>query len=208
MSAATWVPVGADVAQLRQAAVSCQGCELWEPATQVVFSAGNPHAPMMLVGEQPGDQEDRRGIPFVGPAGQLLQRALAEAGVGVADVYVTNAVKHFRFTAQGSRRIHATPQASHVTACRPWLVAEIVEVDPQLVVCLGATAAKSLLGPTFRLTQQRGQVMDVPAPAGARRVLATLHPSAVLRTPSGPEHDTAFQGLVEDLRTAAAALSG
>ena len=207
MSAAAWVPAGADVDQLRQAATECRGCELWEPATQVVFSAGNPRGKLMLVGEQPGDVEDQRGIPFVGPAGKLLQRALDEAGVAVADVYVTNAVKHFRFTLSGKRRIHATPQVSHIKACRPWLEAELSDVDPRLVVCLGATAAKSLLGPTFRLTQQRGQVLELPTPAGVRSVLATIHPSAVLRTQQGPERDEAFGGLVADLRTAAAAVA-
>jgi DNA polymerase len=207
MTAADWVPEGGGVEDLRRAAAACRGCELWEPATQVVFSAGNAHAPMMLVGEQPGDLEDQRGIPFVGPAGRLLQRALTEAEVGVSDVYVTNAVKHFRFTERGSRRIHATPQVSHIRACRPWLEAELLRVDPKLVVCLGATAAKSLLGPAFRLTQQRGQVLDHDTPVGVRRVLATIHPSAVLRTQRGPEHDEAFAGLVGDLRTAAQAIA-
>jgi uracil-DNA glycosylase family protein len=207
MSAAEWVPENGDVEDLRRAATGCRGCELWEPATQVVFSAGNARAPLMLVGEQPGDVEDQRGIPFVGPAGKLLQRALAEAGVAVTDVYVTNAVKHFRFTERGGRRIHATPQPTHIRACRPWLEAELRRVDPQLVVCLGATAAKSLLGPAFRLTQQRGQVADHETPVGLRRAMATLHPSAVLRM-QGPEHDEAFAGLVADLRTAAAAIAG
>ena len=202
MSAADWVPQDADIDEMRRAATACRGCELWEPATQVVFSAGNAHAPIMLVGEQPGDVEDQRGIPFVGPAGTLLQRALAEAGIGVADVYVTNAVKHFRFTERGKRRIHATPQPTHIRACRPWLEAELRRVDPQLVVCLGATAAKSLLGPSFRLTQQRGEVADHETPVGVRRAMATLHPSAVLRM-QGAEHDEAFAGLVADLRVAA-----
>ena len=141
------MPDGADVEGLRVAARGCRGCELWEPATQVVFSAGNPAAPLALVGEQPGDAEDRQGIPFVGPAGTLLQRALADAGVAVAHVYVTNAVKHFRFTERGKRRIHATPRCRHIKACRPWLEAELRLVDPALIVCLGATAAKALLGP-------------------------------------------------------------
>jgi uracil-DNA glycosylase family protein len=202
MSAADWVPQDADIDEMRRAATACRGCELWEPATQVVFSAGNAHAPIMLVGEQPGDVEDQRGIPFVGPAGTLLQRALAEAGIGVADVYVTNAVKHFRFTERGKRRIHATPQPTHIRACRPWLEAELRRVDPQLVVCLGATAAKSLLGPSFRLTQQRGEIADRETPVGVRRAMATLHPSAVLRM-QGAEHDEAFAGLVADLRVAA-----
>ena len=161
MSAAAWVPEDADISDLREAAPACRGCELWEPATQVVFSAGNPRAPLMLVGEQPGDAEDRQGVPFVGPAGKVLQKALAEAGIDVGDVYVTNAVKHFRFTERGKRRIHATPQMSHIKACRPWLEAEVDVVDPRLLVCLGATAAKSLLGSGFRVSQQRGEVLDV-----------------------------------------------
>jgi uracil-DNA glycosylase len=202
VSATEWVPPNADIEDLRAAAVSCKGCELWEPATQVVFSAGNSRAPMVLVGEQPGDAEDRQGIPFVGPAGKLLQRALAEAGVAVSDVYVTNAVKHFRFTERGKRRIHATPQVSHIQACRPWLEAELTKVDPKLIVCLGATAARSLLGAGFRVTQQRGKVLELPTPVGERQVLATVHPSSVLRA-TGDDRDLAYGGLVEDLRVAA-----
>ena len=206
MSAAPWVPERADIAELRTAAAACRGCELWEPATQVVFSAGNPRAQLALVGEQPGDVEDREGIPFVGPAGKLLQRALAEAGVGLADVYVTNAVKHFRFTERGKRRIHATPQMSHIKACRPWLTAEITVVDPALIVCLGSTAAKALLGSTFKVTQQRGQVLEQDTPVGVRQVLATVHPSSVLRGDPA-DRDQAFAGLVADLRVAAAAVA-
>ena len=131
-TAAQWVPEHADMAELRQAATECRGCELWKPATQVVFSAGNPKAPLALVGEQPGDVEDRKGIPFVGPAGRLLQDALDDVGVPREDVYVTNAVKHFRFTERGKRRIHATPQVSHIKACLPWLEAEMTLVDPAL----------------------------------------------------------------------------
>jgi len=202
VSAAEWVPANADIEDLRAAAVSCKGCELWESATQVVFSAGNSRAPMVLVGEQPGDAEDRQGIPFVGPAGKLLQRALAEAGVAVSDVYVTNAVKHFRFTERGKRRIHATPQVTHIQACRPWLEAELTKVDPKLVVCLGATAARSLLGSGFRVTQQRGKVLELPTPVGERQVLATVHPSSVLRA-TGDDRDLAYGGLVDDLRVAA-----
>ena len=202
MSATEWVPPDADIEDLRAAAVSCKGCELWQSATQVVFSAGNSRAPMVLVGEQPGDAEDRQGIPFVGPAGKLLQRALSEAGVAIGDVYVTNAVKHFRFTERGKRRIHATPQVSHIQACRPWLEAELTKVDPKLIVCLGATAARSLLGAGFRVTQQRGKVLDLPTPVGERQVLATVHPSSVLRA-TGDDRDLAYGGLVEDLRVAA-----
>src|ERR687894_1286097 len=169
MTAAPWVPADATVPELREAAPQCRGCELWEPATQVVFSAGNDRAPLMLVGEQPGDAEDRQGVPFVGPAGKVLQRALTEAGIAVADVYVTNAVKHFRFTERGKRRIHATPQMSHIKACRPWLEAEVHVVDPKLLVCLGATAAKALLGSGFRVSQQRGQLLDSETSVGRHR---------------------------------------
>jgi uracil-DNA glycosylase len=200
-TAAPWVPEHADIAELRQAATECRGCELWKPATQVVFSAGNPKAPLALVGEQPGDVEDRQGIPFVGPAGRLLQDALDEVGVPREDVYVTNAVKHFRFTERGKRRIHATPQVSHIKACLPWLEAELTLVDPALIVCLGATAARALLGSSFRVTKQRGQVLELATPVGIRPVLATVHPSAVLRA-TGEDRDEAFAGLVADLRTA------
>ena len=200
-TAAPWVPEHADIAELRRAATECRGCELWKPATQVVFSAGNPKAPLALVGEQPGDVEDRKGIPFVGPAGRLLQDALDEVGVPREDVYVTNAVKHFRFTERGKRRIHATPQVGHIRACLPWLEAELTLVDPALIVCLGATAARALLGSSFRVTKQRGQVLELATPVGIRPVLATVHPSAVLRA-SGEDRDEAFAGLVADLRTA------
>ncbi|HEX3205928.1 MAG TPA: UdgX family uracil-DNA binding protein [Propionibacteriaceae bacterium] len=205
-TAAPWVPEHADIEELKLAAEDCRGCELWKPATQVVFSAGNPKAPLALVGEQPGDVEDRQGIPFVGPAGRLLQDALREAEIPTNDVYVTNAVKHFRFTERGKRRIHATPQVTHIKACRPWLEAELTLVDPALIVCLGAVAAKSLLGTTFRVTQQRGQVLELATPIGVRRVLATLHPSAVLRA-SGEDRSEAFAGLVADLRTARTAVA-
>ena len=200
-TAARWVPEHADIDELKRAAVDCKGCELWKRATQVVFSAGNPRAPLALVGEQPGDVEDRQGIPFVGPAGRLLQDALAEAGVSKEDVYVTNAVKHFRFTERGKRRIHATPQVSHIRACLPWLEAEVKLVDPALIVCLGATAARALLGSSFRVTKQRGEVLELATPVGVRPVLATVHPSAVLRA-TGDDRDEAFAGLVADLRTA------
>jgi uracil-DNA glycosylase family protein len=200
------VPEHAGIDELKRAAEDCRGCELWKPATQVVFSAGNPRAPLALVGEQPGDVEDRKGIPFVGPAGRLLQDALVEAGVPKKDVYITNAVKHFRFTERGKRRIHATPQVTHIKACRPWLEAELTLVDPKLIVCLGAIAARSLLGTTFRVTQQRGQVMELATPIGVRRVLATVHPSAVLRA-SGEDRGAAFAGLVADLRTARTAIA-
>jgi uracil-DNA glycosylase len=206
MSAQDWVPEGADVAGLRRAAVDCEGCELHGPATQTVFSSGNPHAPLMLVGEQPGDVEDREGIPFVGPAGRLLQEAVDEAGIPRTELYVTNAVKHFRFELRGKRRIHQTPQVRHIKACRPWLSAEIAAVRPELIVCLGAIAAKSLLGNDFRITRDRGRLVDAEIAGQPRRLIATAHPSAVLRTPAGAERDEAYAALVSDLRTAAAAL--
>ncbi len=207
MSAAEWVPDQADVAALRTAAADCAGCELHGPATQTVFSAGNPRAPLMLVGEQPGDVEDREGIPFVGPAGRLLQEAVDEAGIERTRLYVTNAVKHFRFELRGKRRIHQTPQVRHLKACRPWLSAEIAAVGPDLIVCLGAIAAKTLLGNDFRLTQDRGRLIDAEVDGRPRRLIATAHPSAVLRTPAGAERDEAYAALVTDLRTAAATLS-
>lgn len=214
MSAAEYVPTGVDLAGLVEAARGCRGCELWEPATQTVFGAGAPAARVMLVGEQPGDVEDRRGAPFVGPAGRLLDRALAEAGIDRDRAYVTNAVKHFRFTGGqgGTRRIHAKPDLVHVEACKPWLLAELALVSPEVVVCLGATAAAALLGPAFRVTRQRGQLMAFEAPAGdedaavhAAWIMATVHPSAVLRTPDDAR-PAAFSGLVADLKVAAAVL--
>ncbi|HEY5336460.1 MAG TPA: UdgX family uracil-DNA binding protein [Mycobacteriales bacterium] len=194
-------PTGADLGGLKLAAAACRACELWEPATQTIFGRGPARARMVLVGEQPGDVEDRQGVPFVGPAGRLLVDAVEAAGIDKASVYVTNAVKHFRFTPSSSgRRIHQTPDLSHLTACRPWLAAELNVIRPEMVVLLGASAAKTLLGQDFRVTRQRGQVMPGPAGSGAR-LLATLHPSAVLRTP--PEsRDEAFSGLVADLRVA------
>ncbi len=199
------VPVGLDLEGLRAAAAGCRACELWEPATQTVFGRGPVDARMMLVGEQPGDVEDQRGAPFVGPAGRLLVGALAEAGIDKTSVYVTNAVKHFRFTPSASgRRIHQTPELTHMVACKPWLAAELNLVKPSLVVLLGATAAKTLLGQGFRVTRQRGVVLDGPPGSGAR-LMATLHPSAILRTP--PEsRDEAHAGFVADLRTARDAL--
>lgn len=182
---------------LRAAIPACRGCDLYRDATAAVFGDGPPDAALMLVGEQPGDQEDRRGAPFVGPAGRLLDRALADAGIDRADTYLTNAVKHFRFTREdpGGKRIHKPPSLAQMTACRPWLEAEIDAVRPRVVVALGSTAARDLLGPDFRLTRHRGE----PQSADGRTVLATIHPSAVLRA---PDRDAMFDGLVADLGTA------
>jgi DNA polymerase len=208
VSAADFVPDKADLDGLRKAAADCRGCELWEPATQTVFSAGSPTARLALVGEQPGDQEDRQGVPFVGPAGRLLQKAVDEAGLERGDVYVSNAVKHFRFSQSGpgKRRMHQTPDMSHITACRPWLVAELRLVDPDVVVALGATAVKALLGTSVRVTKDRGSVIERETSLGTRRFVVTTHPSAVLRTPDD-KRDEAYAALVADLRVAAGALS-
>ena len=166
--------------QLRSEARDCRACPLWEHATQTVFGAGSPHASLLLVGEQPGDQEDRRGLPFVGPAGRLLDQAFEAAGIDRGEIYLTNAVKHFKWVAgeRGKPRIHKKPSAVEIRACRPWLAAEIAAVAPRLIVCLGATAAQSLLGPAFRVTRERGRA--VPSPFGPP-VMATIHPAAILR---------------------------
>jgi len=200
-------PASTDLAELASAAAHCEACELYGPATQTVFGRGPANARMMLIGEQPGDVEDQRGLPFVGPAGRLLVKAVEEAGIDKTGVYVTNAVKHFRFTlASSGRRIHQTPDVHHVRACRPWLTAELRAVKPEVVVLLGATAGKSLLGNDFRVTRERGRLINGPAGTNAR-LLATLHPSAILRT--APEaRDDAYAGFVADLRTAHAALTG
>ncbi len=205
MSAGDFVPPGADLDGLRAAAQSCKGCELWEHATQTVFSAGPPDARVVLVGEQPGDQEDRQGAPFVGPAGHLLVRAVDEAGIERSTIYRTNVVKHFRFTQDGpgKRRIHQTPDRLHVEACRPWLRAELALLSPVVIVCLGATAAKGMLGASFRVTRQRGETFPFPpstATAGPPWIMATIHPSAVLRA---DDTEQAYAGLVADLRIAA-----
>ena len=195
-TAAPYVPSTTDLGALRAAAEECRGCPLWEPATQVVFGRGERTARLLLLGEQPGDVEDQKGLPFVGPAGRLLVQALDEAGVDRSDLYVTNAVKHFKFVARGKRRIHATPDTWEVAACRPWLTAELAAVQPEVVVLLGATAAKTVFGPSFRVTQQRGVVLEWPEPDGPRAV-ATIHPSAVLRA---DDREGALAGLVADLR--------
>lgn len=204
-----WVPDTTDLESLARAAHGCHGCELYAPATQVVFGAGPTDPSVLMVGEQPGDAEDKAGEPFVGPAGRILDEALVEAGLERDAVYVTNAVKHFAFVERGKRRLHKTPQAGHVTACRPWLAAELAATQPRLVVALGATAARALAGPTFRVTRRRGELLPWPgllgdtAPDPEPQFLATIHPSAVLRSDTREEM---YAGLVDDLRIAAAAL--
>jgi DNA polymerase len=209
--AAAFVPDGGGLAALAEAVQSCHGCDLYERATQAVFGRGRPRAGMVLVGEQPGDAEDKQGKPFVGPAGRVLDRALAEAGIGQEDVYTTNAVKHFRWKPDpsgGKRRIHEKPDAGQIRACRPWLDAELSRLAPDVVVTLGATAGQALLGSSFRVGAARGTAISWTAPdrGGDGRevtVVPTIHPSAVLRADN---RDAAFTGLVADLSVAAAQL--
>jgi DNA polymerase len=220
-------PTDVGLAGLRSAAAGCRACELWEPATQTVFGEGPETARIVFVGEQPGDQEDRKGEPFVGPAGRLLDKALADAGIDRRDAYITNAVKHFRFTPTPKRRIHQTPGPEHLRACRPWLEAEFEVLKPEIVVCLGATAAKALISPSFRITKERGRLLPWTPPAPVFPVaggdeadddepdegapaqtwmLATTHPSAILRTP-GESRPAAYDALVADLKVVAHALA-
>lgn len=196
-------PAGADLDQLREAARGCRACPLWEPATQTVFGEGPPAARLVLVGEQPGDKEDRAGRPFVGPAGRVLDDALAAAGIDRSVTYTTNAVKHFKYKPAGKVRLHQNPAAREVAACRPWLDAELALLAPEVVVLLGATAGKAILGPAFRVTRDRGRFLDWPGPG---RLLATIHPSAVLRAPDPEARAAASDGLVTDLRVAAKVL--
>jgi DNA polymerase len=182
---------------IREDARKCQDCPLWANATQTVFGAGDPHARVMLVGEQPGDEEDRKGLPFVGPAGRLLDRALEAAGVERGHLYVTNAVKHFKWQARGRRRLHKTPAQREIDACHQWLDREIQAVKPQVIVALGSTAAKAVISKDFKVTMQRGQFVESPL---APHVFATLHPSALLRLQGDEEREAAFQQLVKDLK--------
>ena len=189
---------------LRERAAGCQGCGLYRDATQTVFGEGRASAEVVLVGEQPGDVEDRTGRPFAGPAGKLLDRALEEAGIDRRQVYVTNTVKHFKWTRRGKLRLHKKPSAEEIRACRPWLDAELAVVKPRVLVCLGATAAQALLGSAFRVTRQRGQFVESEL---ASRVLATVHPSSVLRAPDDEARADAYRGLVEDLTKVAKEIS-
>ncbi len=200
--AGPYVPAGAGLDELRAAATRCTGCDLYRHATQTVFGRGPTDARIALVGEQPGDQEDLKGAPFVGPAGDVLDRALAEAGLARERLYVTNAVKHFKFIERGKRRIHQTPRQAEIAACRPWLEAEIGVIKPEILVCLGATAARAIFGLDFRLLKQRGQFFPT---RWAPKTLATLHPSAVLRGEDDAAQAHLYGMLLEDLRLAAAA---
>ena len=196
VSAADFLPERRTLSALSKAAARCEGCPLYQRGTQTVFGEGPAGARLMLVGEQPGDQEDLQGRPFVGPAGQLLDRALEESGIDREIVYVTNAVKHFKWEARGKRRLHAKPNAREMAACRPWLEAEVEVIQPEVVVCLGATAAQSLIGRTFRITKQHGQWVETD---WARWTMATYHPSALLRAPDADAREEMYQLLITDL---------
>jgi DNA polymerase len=201
-TAAEFLPERLSLTSLREAVPGCRACDLYEHATQAVFGEGAKRSEVMLVGEQPGDQEDRQGRPFVGPAGQLFDRAVEEAGIDRSLAYVTNVVKHFKFQLRGKRRIHAKPSWAEMTACKPWLDAELAVVEPRVLVCLGATAAQALLGRQFRVTKERGRPVDSPL---APTVLATIHPSAILRS---DEREKEFAAFVDDLRVVAGLIAG
>jgi uracil-DNA glycosylase len=200
-SAAPFVPDNPTLPKMKKAAAGCKGCDLYKRTTQTVFGEGPVHASVMFIGEQPGDQEDIQGKPFVGPAGKMLDKGLTEVGIPREEVYVTNAVKHFKWEERGKRRLHSKPNAREVGACRPWLEAEIAIVKPRIIVCLGATAAASLLGGSFRLTQHRGELIHSDwAPA----LFATFHPSSIFRHPDEKSRKQAYADFVSDLKTIAA----
>ncbi|HEU5337346.1 MAG TPA: UdgX family uracil-DNA binding protein [Terriglobales bacterium] len=204
-TAAPLIPENPTLEKLRESARTCRGCNLWERATQTVFGEGSAKARVMLLGEQPGDREDLAGRPFVGPAGWLLDKALERAGIAREEVYVSNVVKHFNWEPRGKRRIHKKPNQLQITACRPWLEAELAVVRPEVVVCLGATAAQALLGKNFRVTQQRGQMLSSPL---APWVTATVHPSSILRAPDDESRHRETELFVADLKRVAEVLRG
>jgi uracil-DNA glycosylase family protein len=204
-SAAPRIPDRPGLRNLREAAAGCRACPLWKRGTQTVFGAGRRSSKVMLVGEQPGDREDREGKPFVGPAGRVLDEALAEAGIDRGDVYVTNVVKHFKWIPRGKRRIHQRPNAEEITACRPWLEAELQVVKPSVMVCLGATAAKAFLGSDFRVTRDRGKLVESDL---APIATGTVHPSSILRIDDGDERRVARDELADDLREVAKWMRG
>jgi uracil-DNA glycosylase len=198
-TAAPLVPERPSLRSLREAAADCRACPLWKTGTQTVFGEGAQKSTVMLVGEQPGDREDKEGRPFVGPAGRLLDEALEEAGIDRRLAYVTNVVKHFKWIGRGKRRIHQKPNWSEIAACRPWLEAELAVVRPEVLVCLGATAAQALLGRDFRVTKQRGELVETLL---APKALATVHPSSILRA-DDDQREAEYAALVDDLRVVA-----
>jgi len=197
-TAARLIPSRPSLKKLREAAAGCKACPLWEQATQTVFGEGSADADVIFVGEQPGDREDLEGRPFVGPAGRLLDNGLEEAGIERSKVYLTNIVKHFKWKPQGKRRIHQKPNSREIAACRPWLDAELAVLKPRVLVCLGATAAQALLGRDFRVSRQRGELVDSPL---APKTIATVHPSSILRA---EDRDLQFREFVRDLEKVAA----
>ncbi len=199
MGAEEFLPRQMSLESLQHAAEGCRGCDLWENATQTVFGEGASNATMMLVGEQPGDREDVEGRPFVGPAGRVLDEGLEAAGITRSAVYVTNAVKHFRWVRRGKRRLHEKPNSQQIRACRPWLEAELQTVKPRLIVLMGATAAQSVLGPSFRVTQHRGRKIETPYGVPA---VATVHPSSILRAPDEASREEAMSAFISDLGSA------
>jgi len=205
-TAEPFLPAKLTLPALQEAAAGCMGCDLYQLGTQTVFGEGPADATVVFVGEQPGDQEDRQGRPFVGPAGRLLDEALDTVGIDRGQVYVTNAVKHFKWIPKGKRRIHSKPDLVEVTACRPWLAAELAAVTPKVVVCLGATAAQSLLGKDFRVTKQRGEFLPWPGPPdrSVAEITATVHPSSILR--AGERRPAEMELFLADLRKVAALL--
>jgi len=202
-TAAPLVPPKPTLAKLREAAAGCKACDLWKTGTQTVFGEGASHARVMFVGEQPGDKEDLLGHPFVGPAGKVLDKALEATGISRRDVYVTNAVKHFKWEPRGKRRIHKKPNTIEIVACRPWLDAEIAVVHPEVIVCLGATAAQALLGRNFKVSVDRGKFVQSPL---APYVLATVHPSSILRAQDDESRHREMQSFIDDLAVVAQAL--
>ncbi len=202
-TALPFVPSHPTLPKLREAAAGCKGCELWKLGTQTVFGGGAAHARVIFVGEQPGDQEDKAGKPFVGPAGRILDKALVEAGISRNEVYVTNAVKHFKWEPRGKRRIHKKPNQLEINACRPWLEAEVAVIKPDVIVCLGATAAQSLLGKSFKVTERRG---ELNAHELATYIVATVHPSSILRALDEEKRHEEMRLFVEDLKQVAVAL--
>jgi uracil-DNA glycosylase family protein len=202
-SAEDLIPEKPGLSSLKEAAADCRACDLWERGTQTVFGEGGRRAKVMFIGEQPGNEEDLQGKPFVGPAGRLLDEALEQAGIDRRKAYVTNVVKHFKWEARGKRRIHKKPNSSEIEACRPWIEAEIAAVKPRAIVCLGATAAQSLLGKDFRVTRQRGEFIESPL---APLVMATVHPSSILRAPDEETRRTEMRRFVDDLKQIAGVL--